>query len=108
MNQTEPVVVHKGRTNTLPVSLGVDVSGDTFTSQIRTHESTTSSLIATWTVSFLTDGTDGELILKLDNSVTSLIVQKTGFMDIKRVSLGEPIPVFDAPLPVLFREAVTA
>jgi hypothetical protein len=100
--------VHKGRTEVVPVSLGYDVSGDTITSEIRVGQSSSSDLIATWVVSFATDGTDGELILTLDDSVTSAIEESQGFMDIKRVTGGEPVNVFDEPLTVLFVGTVTA
>jgi hypothetical protein len=101
------VVVHKGRTVILPVSLGFDVSQDIFTSEIRVEEDSLSVLIATWIVSFETNGVDGELILRLDNSVTSLITKSVGYMDLKRVTGGEPVPVFDEPLEVLFKDTVT-
>ena len=104
MANTPAIVVHKGRTNVITVSLGIDVSGDTLTSEIRTTDGV---LIATWTVVFDGDGTDGELILTLDNSVTSGIAYTTGVMDIKRVSNGEPVPVFDQWLEVEFREVAT-
>lgn len=103
----QQVIVHKGRTVILPVSLGYDISGDTFTSEIRVDQDPASALIATWTTSFATDGIDGELVLTLDNSVTSTITRTRGYMDIKRVSGGEPLPVFDEPLEVLFKEVVT-
>lgn len=98
------VVVYKGRTNILNVALGVDVSADTITSEIRSGGG---SLIATWTVTFDGDGTSGDIILTLDNSVTTGITYATGLMDIKRVSNGEPLPVFDRPLEVEFRETIT-
>lgn len=102
MSQT--VLVYKDRTNKLPVSLGMDVSDDTITSEIRTQSGT---LIATWTVEFDGDGTDGELILTLDNSSVASIAYPGGLMDMKRVSAGEPLPVFERPLEVEFVEAVT-
>jgi len=102
-----PIVVYKGRTNEVIVNLGFDVSGDTFTSQIRAEDDVASALIATWNVTFVTDGTDGLLLLKLDNSITSLITRSKGFMDIKRITSGEPIPVFDKPLPVVIQSTVT-
>ncbi len=101
------VVVDKGRTVILPVSLGFDVSQDVFTSQIRVTKSSTSTLIATWVVTFATNGTDGELILTLDDSVTTSITQSIGYMDLKRVSGGEPLPVFNEPLEVVFNNVVT-
>lgn len=101
------IIVYKGRTNILPVSLGYDVSGDVITSEIRVDKDPESTLIATWEVSFESDGVDGELILTLDDSVTSEIEKSTGYMDLKRVTGGEPINVFDDPLEVLFKKTVT-
>lgn len=101
------VIVHVGRTNILPVSLGMDVSSDTITSEIRTMKDPESTLIATWTVTNLTDGVDGELILTLDDADTADIKNLRGYMDLKRVSGGEPLPVFQDPLDVIFRKFVT-
>jgi hypothetical protein len=102
------VIVHKNRTNTLKVNLGIDVSGDTITSQIRAEPDHTSTLIAEWTVTNETDGVDGVLILTMDNTITSQITVDSGFMDLLRISGGEPLPVFDKPLEVSFRGTVTA
>lgn len=102
------VVVHKDRTNTITVSMGQDVSLDTITSEIRAEPDVSSALIATWVVAFVTDGTDGELTLTLDNTITSQIQAARGYMDIKRVVGGEPVPVFDKPLEVEFQGSVTA
>lgn len=104
MNQ---IVVHKGRTVVLPVSIGFDVSADTITSEIRAEKDKESDLIATWEVTFLTDGKDGKLLLTLDDAVTSGITKSTGYMDIKRVSGGEPFAVFDDPLEVIFKDVIT-
>lgn len=100
--------VYKGRTVIIPVSLGFDVSEDVFTSEIRVGKTKDSELIATWEVSFLTDGKDGELILTLDDSVTSTIIKSVGWMDIKRVTGGEPVSIFDEPLEVLLKDSITA
>jgi hypothetical protein len=102
------LVVYKNRTITIPVDLGIDVSADTITSEIREGKNSDSDLIAEWDVTFQTDGTDGLLYLTLDDSVTSLITQKVGYMDFKRVSSGEPLPVLAAPIRVRFRDSVTA
>lgn len=102
------IVVKKGRTVTVPVGLGFDVSNDTFSSEIREEPNRESQHIATWTITFLTDGTDGELILTLDDSVTGEIVQSKGYMDLKRITAGEPVDVFDDIVEVLFKETVTA
>ena len=104
---TKPIVVVKGRTNRVTMGLGFDVSADTLTSQIRAEEASDSFLIATWAITFATDGTDGELVLTLDDSVTALIKHTNGFMDIKRVTAGEPVPVFREVIPVVFRESIT-
>lgn len=101
------VVVHKGRTNVVIVKLGYDISGDDWTSEIRTEPVQEAELLATWDVSFVTDGTDGDLRLHLDDLVTSQIRPTTGYMDLKRVTGGEPVPVFDKPLEVIFRGTVT-
>lgn len=100
------IVVYKNRTNILTVSLGVDVSSDTFESQIREKSTNDSLLLATWAVAFATDGVDGELVLTLDDSQVSDITAKTGYMDIKRITGGEPFAVFD-PVKVVFRDTVT-
>ncbi len=98
------IIVHKNRVNVITVSLGQDVSGDTITSEIRSQPDSDSPLIAAWTVTFDTDGADGELILTMDDiSITA----NSGYMDIKRVAAGQPYPVFDRPLEVEFRGTVT-
>lgn len=102
------VIVHKNRTNTLIVDLGMDVSASTFTSEIRAEQDHESDLLATWVVSFTSSGTDGRLTLVLDNVITGQIEVDHGYMDLKRVAAGEPIPVFDRPLEVEFRGTVTA
>jgi hypothetical protein len=101
------VIVHKGRTNTLLVDLGINVSTDTITSEIRSEPNSSSTLLATWVVTFTNDGTDGELTLVLDDAFTSQITVNSGYMDIKRVTGGQPVPVFDKPLEVVFRGTVT-
>lgn len=102
------IIVHKGRTNVLAVSLGVDVSADTITSQIRSEPDQNSDLIATWTVAKVGGGTTGDLTLTLDDSTTVNIVANSGYMDLKRVKSGQPIPVFDKPIEIIFRGTVTS
>jgi hypothetical protein len=101
------VIVHKGRTNTLTVDLGINVSADTFTSEIRSEPDSSSPLIATWIVTFATNGADGKLVLKMDDVITAQIKANSGYMDLKRVTGAEPVPVFDRPLEVSFRGTVT-
>lgn len=104
------VVVYKNRTNVIQVNLGMAVGTDEFTSQIRDGKLITSDLIATWDVEILTapDDVDGKLKLTLDDSVVVDITQKTGYMDIKRVSGGEPLQVFAAPVKVQFKDVITS
>jgi len=101
------IIIHKNRTNKVVIDLGIDVSADTITSEIRAEQDHTSQLIATFVVAFESDGTDGRLVLTLDNSVTGITVD-SGYMDLKRVSAGEPLPVLDKPLEVRFQGTVTA
>jgi len=101
------IIIHKGRSNVETVSLGIDVSADMITSQIRSEPNQESPLIATWAVTFKTDGTDGELILTLSDVITSQITATSGYMDLKRVTGSHPVPVFDQPLEVVFRGTVT-
>lgn len=102
------LVLQSNRTNVVAVSLGIDVSEDVLVSEIRAQANPTSELLATWEINYVTDGTDGELLLSLDNSVVGSITQRTAYMDIKRIIGGEPFSVFDSPLFVVFRKTVTA
>lgn len=101
------LTVYKNRTTIVSVSFGEDVSGDTFTSQIREGKDTESQLIADWDVSFETDGVDGEVILTLDDAVAADIEQVKGYMDIKRIIDGEPVNAFDGELIVVFETPIT-
>lgn len=101
------LVIHKGRTNIVTASLGMDVSGDTLTSQIRSEPNQEAELIATWNIEFATDGTDGELVLTLTASETDNIEARRGYMDIKRIAGVEILPVFSKPLQVDFLGTVT-
>jgi hypothetical protein len=98
------IIVHKNRVNVITVSLGFDASGDTITSEIRSEPDSTSPLIAAWVVTFATDGTDGELVLTMDDIE---IDANSGYMDLKRVTSGNPYAIFDKPLEVDFRGTVT-
>ena len=102
------VIVHKGRTNTIQIATGIDLSADEITSEIRSEPSVSAPLIATWEVQFASDGVDGLLLLTLDDLITSQIAVSSGYMDLKRVVDGEPLAVFNEPLEVTFRGTVTA
>ena len=101
------LVVHRNRTNIVPLGLGFDVSGDTITSQIRVEPGEADPPLAEWTVTFATDGTDGEIVLTLLEEDVSAIDVNYGYMDLKRVSGGEPLSVFLEPLKVHFQGVVT-
>lgn len=101
---SDKVIVYKNRTNEISVLLNFDITGNTITSQIKTESGV---LIATWTVSVL-DASEGSILLTLDNSITSTITQKVGYMDLKRVAGGEPYAVFERPLEVEFRDTITS
>jgi hypothetical protein len=83
-------------------------------SEIREEKTHTSTLIATLDIDYRTDtvedpgdGTDGKILLTLDNSDIPELLPKFGFMDIKRISAGEPLTVMKRPLRVRFTEVVT-
>ena len=103
----EQLVVDRNRTNVVVVDLNEDVSADTFTSEIRKEQDWNSTLLATWTVTFVTDGTDGELLLTLDKATTSAITLSTAYMDIKRVNGSEETSVLAEPIQVVFQGTVT-
>jgi len=100
------LIVHKNRKNVIDVELGIDITGNVITSEIRIEPKSSSTLIATWVVSVV-DAPSGILTLTLDETVTAAIDVDNGFMDIKRVVAGDPVPLFDRPLDVEFRETVT-
>ena len=101
------LIVHRNRTNRVPLGLGYSVAGDTITSQIRTEPGAVGAPLATWTVTFVTDGSDGEIVLTLLSSQVSAITQNYGYMDLKRVSGGQPLSVVLEPLRVHFQGVVT-
>src|SRR5262252_694712 len=96
---SDKVIVQKGRTNTLIVNLGINVSGNTFKSEIRTGPDQESPLIATWTVA-ITTAASGILTLTLDETITKGITYDAGYMDLKRTVSGKAVPVFDKPIEV--------
>lgn len=99
------ILVYKNRTNVINVHLGIDITGDTITSEIRAIDGT---LIATWTVAVVGDGTAGDISLTLLSTDLDAIEHMTGIMDFKRVHDGEPLSVITKPLEVEFINSVTA
>lgn len=102
-----PVVIHRDRKNYLTVDLGMDVSLDVLTSEIRVEEDVNSDLLATWDVAFATDGTDGQLVLTLEASAIANVTHTNAWMDIKRTTGGEPLSAFLQAVPVVFKGVVT-
>lgn len=103
---SDEITVFKNRTTKVRVSLGFDVSTDSFTAEIRAKASSTSELLATWDVTFATNGIDGELIMTMQNESVAAVTAKSGYTDLKRMSGGEPYPVFE-PVKVKFVDTVT-
>ena len=101
------IKVYRGRDAVLPIDTGIDLSGDAVTSQIRTKPNQEGALLATWTVNFETDGSDGKLILSMSDTVTAQISADGGWMDLKRVGGGSTLPIFDEPVPVIIIGSVT-
>jgi hypothetical protein len=102
------LVVHKGRLNRVIIELVGNISTSSFASEIRSEPNSDSPLLATWTVAFLTDGTDGKLLLSLDEVASAQITALSGYMDVKRTFAGSVYPEFDKPIEVRFQGTVTA
>ena len=102
------LIVHRNRTNRVPLGIGINVSCETITSQIRKEIDPTSTLLGTWDVEFATDGVDGELILTMASLEPAAAQENYGWMDLKRVSGSTVLPVFREPLRVKFQGVVTA
>lgn len=100
-----PIVIQRRRTERVIVKLAYSVSSDTITSQIRVGVNPTANKIADFVVTVSEDGRT--IYLDLDDSVTQYITQSGGYMDIKRVTGGEPVSILDDPIPVVFKNVVT-
>lgn len=103
----QPIIVHKNRNVTVGINLGEDVSGNTFSGVIRKDKSPDSTLLATWAIEFLTDGTDGEIVLTLQPGDTATIEHTNAYTDVKRVVGSEVLPVFTQPIQVIFVDSLT-
>jgi hypothetical protein len=101
------VEVHRNRTTVHLVTLGYNVAGIDFRSEIRAGRNPTSRLIATWSIEIVGDGSSGTLRFSLDNGITKEITDNVGFMDIVREEGGEPYSVLDTPLTVCFLDFPT-
>lgn len=98
----------KLRHQTIRFELGADYSADILTSDIRVAKDDESELIATWTIDPETDGTDGVYLFTLDDADLPSSMVSKGFMDVKRVSAGEPlVGPFDGYITVVFQEVIT-
>lgn len=80
----------RGRSKTIEYVSQRDLSGSSFASHIRTARTPESQLLAEWSISYVTDGTDGKLILHLTAEQTAVITVTSGFMDIKANNTGLP------------------
>lgn len=99
-------VVHKGRYAIKRVNLNEDLTGTVeadFIAQIRETPDRSSALIAEWDVSYDTVAADGVLRLEMSATVTGLITQSSGFMDVMRTDGGQKVSCFDEALYVEFR-----
>ena len=110
---SEALTVHTNRTNTFVIDLNEDVSADILTSEIRSEPNLNGLYIAEFVVTFETDGTDGKVVLTLDELIAGNIQAESAYMDIRREigggqpGTGVPVPVFDEPLLVNFIGVVT-
>lgn len=100
-----PLVLHKNRVNIITVNVGMDITGDTLTSQIREFESPDSELLVDWDL-VVDDAANGLITLTAD-LVSNPVTKTRGFMDIKRVSGSAALPMFNGTLVVEFRGTVT-
>lgn len=101
------IVVHRGRVKTIQIETNEDLLLYDVFSDIRVGTSKDTDLIASWTVSKLTDGSDGLLVLSLSSSITEDITQNYGYMDLKKVYDGKSYSIFKYPLKVMFYNIVT-
>ena len=97
--------VYKDRVTTVTVDLGMDITGDTLTSQIRERQDKSSALIGSWDIA-VDDAESGLITMTFDDS-PGTVTKTEGWMDIKRVIGSEAYPVWDDPLRVKFVGAVT-
>lgn len=103
----DSLVVYKQRTNIFEfIFFGQDLSQDVLTSQIRRGQSSNSHKIAEFDIRPRTDGKDGRYIFTIDDSELENIPDVVGWLDIKRVSGGEPLAVLESPIPVTFQRAL--
>lgn len=87
---TRQVTIIRGRSKTIEYVSQRDLSGSSYASHIRVQRHPESELIAEWDVDFVTDGTDGKLLLHLTAEQTAAIEASKGYMDIKALSTGLP------------------
>lgn len=92
------LIVAKTKTVIVPISLGFNVVGWVFTADLRATVVATSALIATWIVTFDTDGKDGELIATLQDTITSGLTVGTAYMRLKRIIPSPTLEIFGEPV----------
>lgn len=108
MAKLTAVPVYRDRKTTITVNLNYDVTGDTLTAQGREGQASTSTLLVTFTVVVNTANTGALTLTCLPAAIEDEAVDFLGgWMDIKRVSAGVPLPAMPA-VPFIFDELPTA
>jgi hypothetical protein len=107
------VKIYRRMVNVVLLSFGYDLSGDIITSQIRRGRHVLTDLVSEFEVEFVTDGTDGDVRLTLDDSGPTSDIPgdlEFAYMDAKRLMGGlggDPVPMFAGPLVVRFVDVLT-
>lgn len=108
MGRLDYVPVYRGYANTITVNLNYDVTGETLTCQGRATKASDSTLLVTFTV-VVDDASSGELTLTaLPAAFTEAAdTAGDGFLNIKRLSSGVPLPGTGA-IPFTLQDLPTA
>lgn len=108
MGRLTSVPVYRLYGNTITVNLNYNVTGETLSCQGRATKASDSTLLVTFTV-VVDDATSGQLTLTaLPAAFTADAAEaQNGFLNIKRVSSGVPLPGTGA-IPFLLEDLPTA
>lgn len=101
------ITVHKHRATVISFGFGIDLSQDTLTSQIRDSKNSTGNDLGFWDIQPLTDGTDGRYVFTFSPEKATLVTVDKGYMDVKRVSGGQPLTLMNRILTVEFKDVIT-
>ena len=102
------LTIYKNRTNRVLFKSGVDAPEDEWYSEIRVGKTQDSDLIVAWTFEPVDGGDPGDFLISIDDSLLQDVSHSRGYMDIKRISAGEPLPVLKDIIIVKFKDTVTA